>query len=56
MNQLRVLKLIDQVEHLFVMAFGAAKAAVFNRSQIELQANADLPARLILRVTWMFDT
>jgi hypothetical protein len=38
------------------MAFGAAKAAVFKRSQMELQANADLPARLILRATWMFDT
>jgi 6-phosphogluconolactonase len=48
--------LIAQVEHIVVMALGAAKAAVFKQSQVELQDIADLPARLVSSATWLLDT
>jgi 6-phosphogluconolactonase len=45
-----------QAENVFVLAIGTAKAAVFHQAQVAPQKIADLPARLVLRATWLLDT
>jgi 6-phosphogluconolactonase len=47
---------LAQASHVFVMAIGASKAAVFQRAQTDPQAFADLPARLVLGATWLLDS
>jgi len=46
---------IAEAKHVFVMALGETKAAVFQRAKTEPQSVADLPARLVLGATWLFD-
>lgn len=48
--------LIALAAHVYVMALGAAKATIFNQAQVEPQAIANLPARLVLSATWFLDT
>jgi 6-phosphogluconolactonase len=47
---------LAQAEHIFVLAIGAAKAAVFHQAQFAPQEIADLPARLVLGARWMLNT
>lgn len=47
---------IAQAHHVFVMALGPAKAAVFQQAQAKPQDMAVLPARLVLNAAWLFDT
>jgi 6-phosphogluconolactonase len=47
---------IAQAAKVFVMALGAAKAAVFQQAQSYPQDIAALPARLVLGATWFIDT
>lgn len=49
-------RVIAQAEHIFVLAIGAAKAAVFRQAQVAQQEIDDLPARLVLRGTWLLNT
>jgi 6-phosphogluconolactonase len=48
--------LLAQATHVFVMALGTEKAAVFHRAQVDPQATAELPARLVLRASWLLDS
>lgn len=48
--------LISQAAQVFVMAFGTAKAAVFQQACSEMPAIAEFPARLVLSATWLIDT
>lgn len=49
-------RVIAQADHIFVLAIGKAKAAVFRQAQAAQQEIANLPARLVLRGTWLLNT
>lgn len=54
------LPLIAQAIHVFVMAFGEGKAAVFEQVKDEikneLKTSADLPAKIVLGATWLLNS
>jgi 6-phosphogluconolactonase len=47
---------LARAKHIFVLAIGAAKPAIFQRAQESPQKIADLPARLVLIATWLLNT
>jgi 6-phosphogluconolactonase len=49
-------QLIAKAAYVFVLALGANKAVVFQQACNEPKAIAALPARLVLRATWLLDT
>lgn len=46
---------LARAENVFVLAIGAAKAAVFQQAQVAPQEIAELPARLVLGARWILD-
>lgn len=48
--------LLTRAANIFVMALGKEKAAVFHRVQVDSQAIAELPARLVSRATWLLSS
>lgn len=49
-------QVISRADHIFVMALGPVKAAVFDRAKAEPEDFAALPARLVLNAIWFLDS